>query len=109
MNRDINPYSAPSHASSLYGTLEPQIMEHYPAAEMIVRNCPIKLSFECPRTWSSLTLTEQPDARICLHCKRRVYLCADIDEARARGKNGDCIAYADPNAGMFLGEVDLSY
>lgn len=88
--------------------LEQSINRHYPTTTAFLRNCDIYFRFQCPFTWSKLTPTDKETERHCHICKRTVYFCNTIKAARELGRQGKCIAFQDPNAGTFLGEVDLS-
>jgi hypothetical protein len=52
----------------------------------------LHFAFECPRSWDSLSPTEQPSVRHCDHCSQLVYLCADAEGAKRHGRVGHCVA-----------------
>ena len=60
-------------------------------SKLPIDNCP-QFRFKCPRQWSALTPTSIDGERFCGACQRTVYYCATIDEARARGAQGECVA-----------------
>jgi hypothetical protein len=59
--------------------------------EQAPRNA-LHFAFECPRSWDSLSPTEQPSVRHCDHCSQLVYLCADAEGAKLHGRVGHCVA-----------------
>lgn len=64
-----------------------------------IRNCgsgpeaprPVRFAYECPRTWESLSPTDDGGARHCSTCARLVYLCRSREEAEERARRGECI------------------
>lgn len=84
--------------------LEANISKYY-STERPIRNCPIKLSFECPKTWESLTPTNDPRVKNCAQCSRLVHLCSSLAEVERRGAIGECISYDAPNSRMVLGGI----
>jgi uncharacterized protein (TIGR02996 family) len=61
-------------------------------AKVPLENCGIGWKFVCPQRWDRLRETGQPSVRFCSACKRNVYFCASIDEARDRAGDGQCVA-----------------
>jgi hypothetical protein len=45
--------------------------------EVNISHCEIK--FKCPKTWGSLTTTENPKVRFCGECQQNVHLVDDIE------------------------------
>lgn len=56
-----------------------------------IEGCP-QFAFQCPKQWSQLAPTGRDGVRFCGGCKKHVYYCATIDEARERAGNGECVA-----------------
>ena len=54
--------------------------------------CSVEFEFECPKRWSNLTPTDQPQERYCDTCRRSVYYCTTISAARAHAVAGHCVA-----------------
>jgi uncharacterized protein (TIGR02996 family) len=59
-----------------------------------IENCPDAFAFRCPKTWESLAATELPTVRRCDACRKSVYYCHTIDEAREHASGGRCVAVA---------------
>ena len=90
-------------------TLNASLSHYYPALAALIRNCPIEFRFQCPMTWNELTPTNDNLVRRCNSCGRDVHLCTAKTDANRIGRRGDCIAFADPELGTFLGEVELDF
>lgn len=61
----------------------------------LVTRAPIEkcqFAFECPKKWSSLTPTKNLEVRFCDTCRRNVFYCHTISEAREHARNGECVA-----------------
>jgi uncharacterized protein (TIGR02996 family) len=56
-----------------------------------IERCP-KFAFKCPKRWDRLTATDDPAVRYCKSCRRNVYYCATVAEARSRARRGHCVA-----------------
>ena len=69
-----------------------------------IDNCP-EFRFKCPKQWADLTPTAADGERFCGECQRTVYYCATIDEARARGGEGKCVAI-DVASPRWKGDMD---
>lgn len=52
----------------------------------------IKFNFACPKQWSELVETENPDVRFCDLCRQQVFYCTTIPEARQHAWRGRCVA-----------------
>lgn len=65
-----------------------------------VRSCPAaRFSYECPKQWTDLAETDQPDVRHCNACNESVYFCRTDEETIARAIEGKCVARAEPDPG----------
>jgi hypothetical protein len=53
-----------------------------------VRNCELRLAFECPVHWERLTPTEDPRMRMCGACQMLVYDCETVAELEAAHRSG---------------------
>jgi uncharacterized protein (TIGR02996 family) len=60
-----------------------------------IDGCAITFRFKCPKRWTALAPTEQPNVRRCGACERDVHFCGTLEELRARAQAGDCVAF-DP-------------
>ena len=60
--------------------------------DYVVRNCPTRLKFECPRKWHLLKETGVAGVRHCDSCNNEVHYCANIYEAEAASFAGFCVA-----------------
>ncbi len=54
--------------------------------------CPVQFEFECPKQWAELTPTEDVRVRSCASCRRSVYYCETLSDARTQATAGDCVA-----------------
>ena len=63
-----------------------------PAIENCDREDVPKFSFKCPKEWGGLTATDDQDIKFCDACKKNVYYCATVPEARDRAARGECVA-----------------
>jgi hypothetical protein len=50
-----------------------------------------KMNFVCTKKWNEMKPTENRKVRFCGDCKKNVYFCEDIVEARELGDQGCCI------------------
>lgn len=67
-----------------------------------VRSCPaVRFSYECPKQWSALAETDDPDVRHCSACEEPVYLCRTDEETIARATAGQCVARSEPHPDEF--------
>jgi uncharacterized protein (TIGR02996 family) len=57
-----------------------------------VENCEVQFKFRCPKQWQRLTATEDSQVRFCDACRKNVYYCGTVDEARAHARQGRCVA-----------------
>ncbi|MGL6095623.1 MAG: hypothetical protein ACRC7O_07495 [Fimbriiglobus sp.] len=57
-----------------------------------VRNCLPVIRFVCPKTWESMSSTDDPHVRHCQRCDRAVHYCADDESTIAHARLGHCIA-----------------
>ncbi len=66
----------------------------------------VEFKFACPKRWDALAPTETDGIRHCGSCERAVYFCASVEQARARGRLGQCIAI---DAGLARGEAERAH
>lgn len=64
--------------------------------------------FRCPKDWGSLAPTEREDVRHCNACKKQVYYCSNITDARGHAALGECVAL-DLRAMRWKGDVKPPY
>ncbi len=64
----------------------------------------VRLSYECARSWDSLTPTEDPSVRHCDLCHQAVYRCTDPGEAAAHAASARCVAI-DASGSPYRGTV----
>jgi hypothetical protein len=57
-----------------------------------IKNCPPEFSFQCPKTWQSLELTNTETVRFCTACQKNVYWCETPAEVQAHAQQDQCIA-----------------
>jgi uncharacterized protein (TIGR02996 family) len=74
-------------------------------ARPVVDRC-LKLSFECPKRWDSLSPTAIDSVRHCADCAKPVFLVRSVSEARRRGTRNQCIAI---DAALARGETLSAY
>ncbi len=60
-------------------------------ARPLIENC-LGAELECPKDWGSLSATERADVRYCGSCRKKVYYCGSIGQARTHALAGDCVA-----------------
>jgi len=63
-----------------------------------------EMDFVCPKTWDEMKPTENRAVRFCEECKKNVYFCDNIIEARDLGNQGCCIGI---DMGVIRKEGDL--
>jgi uncharacterized protein (TIGR02996 family) len=61
-------------------------------AKVSLENCAAAFRFVCPRRWDQLREMGYPYVRSCSACRRNVYFCASIEEARERAGADACVA-----------------
>ncbi len=61
-------------------------------ARPVIENCSLGFELECPKDWGSLSATEKSGERFCGACRKRVYYCATVGEARTHAQIGNCVA-----------------
>jgi hypothetical protein len=90
-----------------------------------IENCQPGFKSRCPKQWENLAGTDDPTVRHCEVCQKPVHYCRTLDEARARARQGDCVAVqlgvrrhpgdlnarttADAAGQMLLGLIDASH
>jgi uncharacterized protein (TIGR02996 family) len=57
-----------------------------------VENCQPRFQFRCPKEWQRLTRTADSQVRFCDHCRKNVYYCGSVREARDHARQGHCVA-----------------
>jgi len=57
-----------------------------------VENCDLRFKFRCPKQWQSLQLTGDGRIRFCAACRKNVYYCGTVGEARDHARQGHCVA-----------------
>lgn len=50
-------------------------------------------AFRCPKQWTGLRPTEDPDIRFCTQCQMQVFFCADLDELARHVDLKHCVAF----------------
>jgi uncharacterized protein (TIGR02996 family) len=71
-----------------------------------IEKCEVRFAFACPKRWSALTPTSDPNARHCSTCEREVHFCATLVDVLARGRDGACVAF---DAGLVRSEALDAY
>jgi len=69
-------------------------------ARPLIERCPtgiprasnVTFEFQCPKEWSNLAPTDREDRRFCGACKRHVYYCRTVPEARNHAAHDECVA-----------------
>ena len=54
----------------------------------------VRFTYQCPKYWRSLQVTENNSVRFCDACQENVYYCTDKQEAEQHAHKGHCIAIA---------------
>jgi uncharacterized protein (TIGR02996 family) len=57
-----------------------------------IENCRLEFRFHCPARWENLKLTDVDDIRFCESCRKKVYHCGSIQQARNHAHAGRCVA-----------------
>ena len=52
----------------------------------------VSFAFECPKQWAAMTPTDDDKVRHCEACKKNVYYCDTLHQARHHAWAGDCVA-----------------
>ncbi len=60
---------------------------------------------QCPRSWSGLRKTDDPDIRLCESCLQNVHLYKTEEEVDLRSRQGECVALNFPRGPQLLGKV----
>jgi uncharacterized protein (TIGR02996 family) len=88
--RDLQRDSMRLRLDDMRGQIEPRwlaLLDRPP-----VENCDIRFKFRCPKQWQSLTLTAESQVRFCDACRKTVYYCGTLGEARDHARQGHCVA-----------------
>ena len=57
-----------------------------------IANCKFEFAFQCPKRWTKLAKTADPDIRFCSTCSQNVYLCNSMEDVHRHASKGNCIA-----------------
>ena len=60
-------------------------------AQRTIEACPA-FDFRCPKQWSALAATDREGVRHCGSCRKDVYYCGTVEEARGYAAEGACVA-----------------
>jgi len=71
-----------------------------------VENCEVRFKFRCPKQWQNLARTDDSQVRFCAGCRKNVYYCVTIAEARNHASRGHCVAV---NSGQQRSRGDLEH
>jgi hypothetical protein len=71
--------------------IEHRESEPVPEGFTAINNCP--MAFECPKTWASLTPTENADVRHCDSCSKDVTFCSEEVQLERMTEAGACVAF----------------
>lgn len=64
----------------------------YDMARAPVEGCKdARFTFQCPRHWSSLEISDRADVRHCSTCNEEVHYCRDVVKARELTRKGRCV------------------
>ena len=61
-------------------------------ARPVIEKCDLRYELVCPRTWDSLTPTQDPGVRHCGTCAKHVHFATSVDQARDLAVEGECVA-----------------
>src|SRR5262249_4182769 len=61
-------------------------------SQAVIEKCKVRFEYECPRTWDNLRATDDARVRFCNECRRQVYYCETVAQARVLGLRGECVA-----------------
>jgi len=70
-----------------------------------IENCGLRFAFECPRRWEQLLPTSEETVRFCSACRKPVYYCETVAEAREKACRGECVA-VDSRLVRTPGDID---
>lgn len=84
-----------------------------------IEKCDSPFKFQCPKSWESLTSTDDATVRHCSTCDRAVFFCTNLSQVRIHGEAKRCVAFSpkfmrsqgvDEYDGheMMMGEIDMS-
>lgn len=57
-----------------------------------IEDCDILFRFKCAKKWQSLRTTDNAGVRYCDSCRKNVYYCSSVEEARDHAGRGHCVA-----------------
>ena len=74
---------------------------------MEILNCTWKFKVQCPKMWSGLRETNDPNVRLCESCLREVHLCENDQQVQQHAAAGHCVALQmlPDDSTCILGEV----
>jgi uncharacterized protein (TIGR02996 family) len=87
----------------LYAWIDPQWLRA--VARSHIERCGFHLKFRCPKQWDRLQLTGDASVRLCSACRKNVYYCRSLEEAREHVEYGRCVA-VDPKLARSEGDLD---
>lgn len=84
-----------------------------------IEKCDSPFKFQCPKSWESLTSTDDATIRHCTTCDQAVFFCANLSQVRVHGMAKRCVAFSpkflrsqglDEYDGheMMMGEIDMT-
>ena len=62
-----------------------------------IDKCPttnLQFRYQCPRSWESLTSTDDATIRFCNQCQKHVYFCSSLQEVRSNASDNRCVAFS---------------
>ncbi len=79
-----------SRFHELHAQLEPKWLAMLDLTR--IENCRLEFEFRCPARWEKLKPTEHDDIRFCQSCRKKVYFCGSIQQAKNHAHAGRCVA-----------------
>jgi uncharacterized protein (TIGR02996 family) len=70
-----------------------------------IEACRPRFELRCPKRWDKLQLTGAEGIRYCSACRKEVFYCDSLVEARHQAENGHCVAI-DPGVPRSIGDLD---
>ncbi len=59
-----------------------------------IEKCDSPFKFQCPKSWESLTSTDDATVRHCTTCDQAVFFCTNLSQVRIHGKAKRCVAFS---------------
>ena len=76
-------------------------------AKVPIENCNVRWRFQCPKKWDQMDTTSREGIRFCSACRRDVYFCESVEEARQLAENkGHCVVI-DLGVRRKAGDMDM--